>query len=160
MKVVPWYKQFWPWFLIAIPTSSFIVGYIVISLSIDTSDSLVVDDYYKEGKAINAKLDKVYEAQRLRITTELMIDNGAVALKFHSGIPQDGTALKLAFYHTTIEDRDTSVLLSRDANGVYRGFVEASLEGKWQITLTPLDESWKVQRTLGLPRTGWFNFNP
>ena len=160
MKVVPWYKQFWPWFLIAIPTSSFIVGYIVIKLSIDTTDSLVVDDYYKEGKAINARLDKVYNAQRLNITTELKIDDGSVALKFHSGIPKEGSALKLSFFHTTIESKDTSILLSRDANGIYRGFVEASLTGKWQISLMPVDESWKIQKTLALPRTGWVPFNP
>ena len=49
--VKPWYKQFWPWFLIAIPTSSFIMAYFIVKFATNTQDSLVVDDYYKEGKA-------------------------------------------------------------------------------------------------------------
>lgn len=156
----PWYKQFWPWFLIAIPVISFIMGMVLLNLATNTTDSLVVDDYYKEGKAINARLGKIEEAKRRNITSELAIKDGAVSVKFHSGIPKEGQALKLTFYHTTLKDRDTAVLLSRDAQGIYRGFVEAPLDGKWQVTLTPIDESWKIQQTITLPRSGALKFNP
>ena len=156
----PWYKQFWPWFLIAVPLATFVTSGILIHLATSTEDSLVVDDYYKEGKAINLSLDKIAAAQRKNITSDLTIQDGTITLKFHSGIPQDGQALKLAFYHTTLQDRDTSVLLSRDAGGIYRGFVESSLDGKWRVTLTPLDEDWKIQQTLFLPDTGVIKFNP
>ncbi len=50
----PWYKQFWPWFLIAVPLITLVMGGVLLKLAISTEDSLVVDDYYKEGKAINA----------------------------------------------------------------------------------------------------------
>ena len=156
----PWYKQFWPWFLIAIPVITFVMGMVLLNLATNTTDSLVVDDYYKEGKAINARLDKIEEAKRRNITTDLTIENGVVTVKFHSGIPKEGQALKLTFYHTTLQDLDTSVLLSRDAKGVYRGFVESSLDGKWQITLTPIDEVWKIQQTVTLPWSGVIKFNP
>lgn len=156
----PWYKQFWPWFLIAIPVITFIMGMVLLNLATNTTDSLVVDDYYKEGKAINARLDKIEEAKRRNITSDLTIENGAIAIKFHSGIPREGQALKLTFYHTTLEDRDTSVLLSRDATGVYRGFVESSLDGKWRMTLTPVDEAWKIQQIITLPVSGVIKFNP
>ena len=156
----PWYKQFWPWFLIAVPFATLIMGGILLKLSISTEDSLVIDDYYKEGKAINASLDKEAQAKRKNITTDLTITDGSIALKFHSGIPQDGNALKLNFYHVTIKERDVSVLLSRDANGIYRGFVDADLSGKWQVSLTPIDESWKIQNTLHLPYSGVIKFNP
>lgn len=155
-----WYKQFWPWFLIAIPVSSFIMTGVLIRVATTTENALVVDDYYKEGKAINVNLDKLSAAKRNNITTELVIDEGAVALKFHSGIPQDGVALKMSFYHTTLQERDTSILLSRDANGVYRGLVEAPLAGKWQISLEPIDARWKIQNTLVLPISGPVAFNP
>lgn len=156
----PWYKQFWPWFLIAIPVASFIMSGIMINIATTTENSLVVDDYYKEGKAINLSLDKFASAKRKNITTDLTIDNGSIALKFHSGIPQEGVALKLGFYHTTLADRDVSVLLSRDATGMYRGFTEQNLAGKWQITLSPIDESWKIQKTVTLPYSGVMKFNP
>lgn len=156
----PWYKQFWPWFLIAIPTSSFIVAFFVVKFATNTTDSLVVDDYYKEGKAINAKMEKQAQAKRLRILTDLTIDGQTIALKFHSGIPQSGEALKLAFFHTTLSEKDNHLLLTRDANGIYRGYAEKPLEGKWQVTLTPLDDSWKIQHVISLPQSGVIQFNP
>ena len=136
------------------------MGFVILHLATNTEDSLVVDDYYKEGKAINARLDKIQQARRLNITSDLTIDNGSVTLKFHSGIPKEGNALKLAFYHTTLQDRDTEVLLTRDASGVYRGFTEAELSGKWHVSLTPVDDSWKIQNTLTLPYAGKIRFNP
>lgn len=156
----PWYKEFWPWFLIAVPIITFAMGGLLLKLAISTEDSLVVDDYYKEGKAINARLDKEAIAKKMNITTDLTINDGSIALQFHSGIPKEGNAVKLSFYHVTLEDRDVSVLLSRDANGIYRGFVEESLDGKWRVSLTPFDDSWKIQNTLHLPYSGIIKFNP
>lgn len=156
----PWYKEFWPWFLIAVPIVTLIMGGVLLKLAISTEDSLVVDDYYKEGKAINATLDKEALARKRNITTDLTIDNGSIALKFHSGIPQEGNALKLSFYHVTLEERDISILLSRDASGIYRGFIEQNMDGKWRVSLTPFDESWKIQNTLNLPYSGTIKFNP
>ncbi len=156
----PWYKQFWPWFLIFIPLASFTMGMVLLNLATNTSDSLVVDDYYKEGKAINANLDKEEEARRRNMTSDLLISDGAVSVQFHSGIPQDGQALKLAFYHTTLKERDVTVMLSRDAGGVYRGFTEQPLNGKWRISLTPINEEWKILNVITLPQSDKITFNP
>ena len=156
----PWYKQFWPWFLIAVPVITVIMSGFLIHFATSTQDTLVIDDYYKEGKAINARLDKVEAARRLNITTDLMVDDNRVSVKFHSGIPQEGTALKIAFYHVTLAERDTELLLTRDATGVYRGTTEAELDGKWRISLTPIDEAWKIQNTVLLPQSQKIAFNP
>ena len=156
----PWYKQFWPWFLITVPVITVIMSGVLIHFATSTQDTLVIDDYYKEGKAINTRLDKVEEARRLNITTDLIVEENRVAVKFHSGIPQDGTALKIAFYHVTLADRDAELLLTRDATGVYRGATESLLDGKWRISLTPIDESWKIQNTVLLPQSQKISFNP
>lgn len=160
-KSASWYTHFWPWFLIAIPTSSFIVGGVVIYLANTTSDSLVVDDYYKEGKAINANIDKTSRAKYLNITTDLQInESGSVTLTFHSGIPQSGEALKLSLYHVTLEDKDMEAVLTRDASGIYRGSFEFSVLGKWQASLLPFTEEWKIQNTVYLPQNRPVVFNP
>ncbi|AGP78177.1 hypothetical protein I633_11185 [Alteromonas mediterranea 615] len=147
----PWYKEFWPWFLIAVPIITLIMGGVLLNLAISTEDSLVVDDYYKEGKAINARLDKEAIARRMNITTDLTINDGSIALEFHSGIPQDGNAVKLNFYHVTLEERDVSVLLSRDASGIYRGYVEESLDGKWRAHLRLLTIAGKFKISSTFP---------
>lgn len=156
----PWYKQFWPWFLIAIPLSSLIVGSQVIRLATDGTNSMVVDDYYKEGKTINTRLDKIEKAKALNITSTLMIVDGEIALTFLTGAPKSGEALKLDFFHATLEARDFAVFLTQDANGVYRYSDDFSVQGKWRLRLTPIDESWKIQQRLVLPQTSAFVFNP
>nr|WP_136252205.1 FixH family protein [Ningiella ruwaisensis] len=156
----PWYKQFWPWFLIAIPLSSVIVGSVVFNYATDGTNSLVVDDYYKEGKYINARLDKIEQAKALGIVTELSIQGGAVSLQFIEGAPQTGEALKLDFFHVTLEEKDFDVLLTRDASGIYRASFDENIKGKWRLRLMPLDESWKVQDTLNLPQSAPFRFIP
>lgn len=156
----PWYKQFWPWFLICIPLSSLIVGSQVIRLANDGTNSLVVDDYYKEGKAINARKDKTEQAIALNISTKLNVQYGSIALTFISGAPASGEALKLDFFHVTQEFKDFTVLLTRDALGVYRSSEEFAIDGKWRIILTPLDESWKVQTRTVLPQKTAIDFNP
>lgn len=156
----PWYKQFWPWFLIAIPLSSLIVGSFVFRFATDGTNSLVVDDYYKEGKAINARLDKIERAKTLGITTLLDVQDGGVSLEFTNGAPQNGEALKLDFFHVTLEDKDFEVLLTRDASGIYRTSFDQSIQGKWRLRLMPMSEDWKVQDTVNLPQARAFAFNP
>ncbi len=156
----PWYKQFWPWFLIAIPLSSFIMGSQILRIASDGTNSLVVDDYYKEGKAINSRLDKIEAARALNITTLLNVQQGTIVLEFLTGAPVSGEALKLEFFHVTQEFKDFSVILTQDAGGIYRNSEEFSIEGKWRLRLTPLDESWKVQTRVSLPQQQAFPFNP
>jgi hypothetical protein len=120
----------------------------------------VVDDYYKEGKAINARLDKIELARNLGITTLLNVNDGNITLEFTNAAPKTGEALKLEFFHVTIEDRDFEVLLTRDANGIYRSNTEKDISGKWRIRLMPLSEEWKVQDRVNLPQTKAFRFEP
>jgi len=41
---VPWYKQFWPWFIIALPASVVVASFFTLWLAISNPDRLVVDD--------------------------------------------------------------------------------------------------------------------
>lgn len=156
----PWYKQFWPWFLIAVPVITMIMSGVLLKLAISTEDSLVVDDYYKQGKAINASLAKEHEARRRNITADVSIDDGVIVLEFHSGIPVDGQAIKLSFYHTTQQAKDFSVLLSRDAAGLYRGYSDDIVAGKWQMTLEPVNTAWKIKKQIWLPAKQTISLKP
>lgn len=156
----PWYKQFWPWFLIIVPLSSMAFSINYARLAATTENSLVVDDYYKEGRGINLRLNKIENAIALNKKTVLMVADGQIALRFTSGVPETGEALKLNFFHTTLEAKDFSVLLSRDAQGIYRGSFDQDIKSKWRLTLTPLDEAWKIQQTRFLPQSQEFVFEP
>jgi hypothetical protein len=155
-----WYKQFWPWFLITIPALSMVLSFSMLTLAINTDDSLVVDEYYKEGKAINLQLDKLKKAKALNINTKLSVIDNRIAIDFVTGAPASGEALHLDFYHATLESKDFNVLLTQDASGTYRAQAEMSITGKWNVTLSPLDSSWKVSQPLMFPRSDPIPFNP
>ncbi|QPG07023.1 FixH family protein [Salinimonas marina] len=156
----PWYKQFWPWFFIVVPFVTLIMGGLMLYLAINTQDTLVVDDYYKEGRAINASIAREQEAKVRNISTSLQIEKGVVLVTFLSGMPAQGTAIRLSLYHTTLASRDISVLLSRDANGVYRGFIKQDITGKWRVTIEPVDLVWKLQTVVFLPSKQPVTINP
>lgn len=48
---LPWYRQFWPWFIIALLASSVVASFVSLWLAISHPDPLVVsDDEYRRVK--------------------------------------------------------------------------------------------------------------
>lgn len=58
LQAEPWYRYGWPWFLISIPLVSVALGIMMLVLGLSANNSLVVDDYYKEGKGINLRIER------------------------------------------------------------------------------------------------------
>jgi hypothetical protein len=50
----PWYKQFWPWFIIALPASAVIASFITLYLAVSRPDHIVIDD--EEYRRLNSGL--------------------------------------------------------------------------------------------------------
>ena len=72
----PWYRQFWPWFIIALPATAVVAGLITLYIATVNRDTLVKDDYYKEGLALNQDLARSRRAADLGITADLSYDPG------------------------------------------------------------------------------------
>ena len=80
--VKPWYKQFWPWLLIAIPVFAIVRAGHTVYLMNQQSPDLVVDEYYTEGKAINGTRF-TYAIGRLALWSPKpdLVDEGGQVLK-------------------------------------------------------------------------------
>jgi hypothetical protein len=50
----PWYRQFWPWFLILIPSLAVIGGFVTLWLALSHPETLVVDE--REYEKIRGEL--------------------------------------------------------------------------------------------------------
>ena len=61
---VPWYRQFWPWFIIAIPSSAVIGGFMTLWLALTHPESLVVEEseYNKIRNELKAQSTSADEA--------------------------------------------------------------------------------------------------
>jgi hypothetical protein len=155
-----WYKQFWPWFLIIVPLTSMVLSFTMMNLAFTGKDSMVIDDYYKEGRVINLKIKKLQQAKILNISTKTQVFADYVEVIFISGEPENGEALILDFYHSTQKFKDFSVTVLRDANGVYRAPLTDDMLGKWQLSLHPFNEDWKIQKVVSLPQKNPFDLKP
>jgi hypothetical protein len=53
-KHLPWYRQFWPWFIIALPAAAVLAGFYTLWLALSNPDYMVVDD--EEYQRLNSGL--------------------------------------------------------------------------------------------------------
>ncbi len=151
---LPWYKQFWPWFLISIPLASVIAGTFMIIISIDGADTLVNEDYYKEGLAINKQFDKSRKAQQLGLKATLTFAQDKLQLSLSSQQPIT-ESLTIEFSHATVKAKDFNLRLQQTSEGHYFTLLSpqqlASIEGKWYLKLTPHSEQWQLKGRWFLP---------
>ncbi|NVJ65328.1 MAG: FixH family protein [Gammaproteobacteria bacterium] len=150
----PWYKQFWPWFLISIPLASIIGGISMIVISIDGADTLVKEDYYKEGLAINKQFDKIEQAKKMGIQATLSLQVNKLSLQLQSKeVISDN--LSLLFSHATIESKDFELKLQQTATGNYFALLDQqqveAINGKWYLQLHPYSGSWQLKGQWQLP---------
>lgn len=144
-----WYKQFWPWFLIILPLCAVVASFITLNIALTHSDSLVAEDYYKDGKAINMDLSKVKYAKQLGIQFSLEQANNEILLTQHGG-PAYLAALKVEFYHPTMAEKDMKLTATADASNVYRITVPAALSGPWEVRLESYDSQWRIHQRVEL----------
>jgi hypothetical protein len=63
----PWYRQFWPWFIIALPTSAVIASFISLWLAVSNPDYLVVDE--QEYQQLRSELKAQAPAEETKAGT-------------------------------------------------------------------------------------------
>jgi hypothetical protein len=132
----------------------------MLTLALNSKDSLVIDDYYKQGKAINNKLEKIKTAKALNLRTEITFLDERIELRFLSQDPEQGAALTLEFYHSTQSERDFTINLTQRADGTYQAPIEQTLSGKWRLSLHPFHNGWKIQQDVALPQSAPVLFIP
>ena len=156
--LTPWYKQFWPWFLIVLPLCAVVASINMLMLAMDTKDTVVAEDYYKKGKAINMDLRKNKYAKQLGMQFSVEVLDDTLIISQHGG-PEYLTALNVELYHPTLSERDHKVMATADANGFYRVTTPKSLNGNWEVRLESFDGKWRLHKRLELKNHSqyWLN---
>jgi hypothetical protein len=148
----PWYRQFWPWFLISLPGAAVVAGLATLMIATAQRDTLVKDDYYKDGLAINQNLAKTERAAALGIALDCRYDprNGRLAVRGQR-LPGDTDRLELQFIHPTLAEQDVSASLERDPQGAYAASVGLLGPGNWHVRITDPKNDWQLSGRLNLP---------
>ena len=146
----PWYKQLWPWILIAIPVVTALKAVHTIVVMQQHSPDLVVDDYYKAGRAINMQLAKYREAALRNLDAHVLVAGNRAVVRFAENTVLDGT-VHLDFYHPTLAERDFALDAERSGELLYVANLPITPSGKWQLVVSDASKEWKLRATLELP---------
>lgn len=148
----PWYREPWPWLLMSGPAVVVVAGFITLYLAVSGQDGLVVDDYYKQGKAINQALHRDDIARQAGLTATVAFDQAQdrvqVTVKQANGSSFTG-ALTLSLVHATRSGFDSVINLSPTAYG-YTGKLPALRTGKWNVLLEDKNKQWRLQQEINV----------
>lgn len=145
----PWYREPWPWILMAGPATVVVAGFVTAWLALRSDDGLVLDDYYKQGLAINQTLGRSAAAARLGMKAELYLMDGRVRVLLAAA---GSGALTLRLAHPTRAGMDQSLQLTLVEPGVYEGKLRPLRAGRWHVVLEQRD--WRLAGDWRLPAAG------
>lgn len=137
-QILPWYRQFWFWFVFG--PLIFIIGLCVftVSLAFRYADDVVTDNYYKDGVMINQVLQQDERAIALNLKAELKFDStlGELLVSITNGrdLPPQ---LTLYMDHPVKKTMDQHILLQQIAPGHYRADLSSAPEFSWYLVLVP-----------------------
>jgi hypothetical protein len=149
----PWYRHAWPWFIVVLLGTSVAGSIATAVIAISGRDALVDDDWYRNGMAINRRIEREERAAALGISASGRIDSVTGEVWLELSGEDAGPVVVLELSHPTRAERDALLTLQRAADGVYRGSLDAPLQGRrFYARLEPEDETlgWRISDTLAL----------
>ena len=147
----PWYRQFWPWFIMALPATAVVAGLYTLWIAMQTTDSLVVQSDDGINVVTERNIAAEREARRLGLSALVDInpDTGAVVVTVLSAanvaLPN---SLALRMRHPTMASRDASVELLRAmpnsrGEATWAGHFITAPAGRHFVTLSSAD-TWRL----------------
>ncbi|NMG47220.1 nitrogen fixation protein FixH [Azoarcus communis] len=150
-KPEPWYKQGWPWFLIFFPATAVVAGFITLAIAINTWDGLVVDDYYKEGRAIVQTLGRAERARELGLTAQFKVTAESIRIDLSALDPANvPRMIHLTIAHPTRGGSDQLLDLTGEG-GVFEAKIESLSTGRWLFQIEDESRSWRMNGATYLP---------
>lgn len=150
----PWYRQFWPWFLIALPATAVIASIITITLAVKSRDGLVDDNYYKKGLAIHKDAAQADTARQLGLKASLHIlaENSAVEVVLNDAAIGEVNRLILIAIHPTRSHQDRRIDMRRTAPGLYVGELAPLTPANWHLSIEPPNLAWRITGRIAIPQ--------
>ncbi len=142
----PWYKEPWPWILMAGPAIVIVAGFVTAWLAVVSNDGLVADDYYKQGLAFNQRLQRDHYASDLGLRADIMRSDQQVRLlvaaERDAVLPE---ALTLKLSHPTRAGQDQMIKMVSEGQGFYGGKLSADISGRWYVSIEDPAGRWRLQ---------------
>ena len=144
--VQPWYKHFWLRFIL---TPLFIVmaaGFFMLYLAIATSDGVIIDNPYKDGKGFVERTIEDDYARSHQLNAQLEWNALSIAIELSGDLAPMPEQLDLLLAHPTAKTFDVTVTLKHQGLGQYKGTLIEAVNGRRQLLLQPIDttQGWRL----------------
>lgn len=151
-QITLWYRHRWRWLLMLGPLTVVVAGLVTMWISFSGADALVVDEYYKQGKAINQDLRRDRVAAILGLAFSLRYDPAAGKLKGElRGLP-NALPLTLILIHPTVPQKDRRMIVKLDAQGEFSIALPMLERARWQVQIEDAARSWRLQGDWSWPQ--------
>jgi uncharacterized protein len=133
----PWYREFWAWFILTPLIVVVMVSTFTVSVAVRNADDRVIDNYYKEGRMINMRLDEDLAAAHLSLVADIVFDTdaGELLVTLQSADNTFPETITLALSHPSDQSLDHQILLTYLAKGQYRAELDKILSYRWYLRL-------------------------
>ena len=140
----PWYREPWPWLLMAGPAAVLVAGAITTWIAFSTSDGLVAEDYYRQGLGINRSLARADAARNAGVVAHLEFagDRSRIAVTLEG--PFAPQTLELRFAHATRAGLDRHLRLARTGERRYEAAFQPLAQGHWRLSVDDPGRSWSI----------------
>lgn len=147
----PWYRHFWPWFIIALLGASVTASLTTVWISMQTTDSLVLqaDDGVRNAADRRVAAEKLAGELGLAALVQFDADTGVVSVVMQKGeLALLPPALEFELSHPAFAERDIAVTLHKalpdaDGNPVWVGHLATQPQGRWYAVLKA-GEDWRL----------------
>ena len=148
VTVAPWWKQRWPWLLMAGPAIAVVAGSYTGYLAFTRQDALVVGDYYKQGKAINQDLRRDRAASALGLSMSIGYDatQGILAGRLRRDSGDDGKTERLfvRLSHATLPAKDIQLVVEPDEFGAFQINLPMLERSRWVVVVEGEKRDWRL----------------
>ena len=138
----PWYREPWPWILMAPPAAAVLAGIATVWIAAATSDGLVAEDYYSQGLALNKVIAREERARALGISAGLEVSDGRIRVRLRGAAPE---ALFVHLAHRTRAGFDQRLRLAR-AGDAYEAEMVPLAPGGWRAFIEDPQGRWRIIR--------------
>lgn len=117
-----WYREFWAWFILSPLIVVFFVSSFTVSVAVIGADDRVLENYYKEGRMINASFAEDNRASEINVELAMQFDHDLqeVIVDLSENSQQLPERLSLEILHPSEFDFDRQYELTLIAGNRYQ----------------------------------------
>lgn len=151
----PWYREPWPWLLMAGPVIVIVAGVFTAWIAYTYGDPLISEDYYRKGLAAPQTIASSERAYALGLEARVRLsadDAVSVVLDAANGDFKAPAEIRLTLSHPTRAGLDQTQTLYREG-GAYRGRLHLPASGHWLLLIENDAQGWRMLGKVILPAT-------